>query len=394
MYLAPLNYDRFFKKVFSHKNIAQKFLEDVLDVTINDIQLLDTSHFLTDSSSRIEFDFRCKIDDNEVIIDMQQWYKADVIHRFYTYHAAGTILQLENINTKHLPIFSSEKNTESTTPADFTKNYCDLKPVITIIWMVDDTLHFKENSISYCMTPEFISHFIRDNKFWDNPQIRNILQERNRLLQLLNNDTKNLDFLAKNRLIFLFQKNIIADSKNEKYIRWFKFAAKTKLKDNDKSDFQEFTNDPIFKQIMQLIVKNKLNKDELQYILTEEEKQEQVDRWINGELKMLAQEAAREVKRIINEKDKEIENTKKEVEKRKKQIEKSEKKLESRKKEIENNKKEIENNKKEIENNKKEIEEFKIQKEILKLFYKEKSIAEIATITGKSQDYIQKIIQE
>ena len=38
MYLAPLNYDRFFKKVFSEIAIAQQFLEDFLDVNIESIE--------------------------------------------------------------------------------------------------------------------------------------------------------------------------------------------------------------------------------------------------------------------------------------------------------------------------------------------------------------------
>jgi hypothetical protein len=34
MYRAPLNYDRFFKKVFGNKKIAQRFLEDFLDIVM------------------------------------------------------------------------------------------------------------------------------------------------------------------------------------------------------------------------------------------------------------------------------------------------------------------------------------------------------------------------
>jgi hypothetical protein len=62
MYLAPINYDRFFKKVFSHLDIAQQFLEDFLEVKITNIQFLDKQHFLTDDSAKVEFDFRCSID--------------------------------------------------------------------------------------------------------------------------------------------------------------------------------------------------------------------------------------------------------------------------------------------------------------------------------------------
>ena len=44
MYLAPLNYDRYFRKVFSEISIAKKFLEDFLDVTIETIEPLNKEH--------------------------------------------------------------------------------------------------------------------------------------------------------------------------------------------------------------------------------------------------------------------------------------------------------------------------------------------------------------
>ena len=40
MYLAPLNYDRYFKKVFSDERIAKRFLEDFLGVTIASLEEL------------------------------------------------------------------------------------------------------------------------------------------------------------------------------------------------------------------------------------------------------------------------------------------------------------------------------------------------------------------
>ena len=46
MYLAPLNYDRFFKKVFSQTHIAKAFLEDLLDTPIEEIKLLERTHLL------------------------------------------------------------------------------------------------------------------------------------------------------------------------------------------------------------------------------------------------------------------------------------------------------------------------------------------------------------
>jgi hypothetical protein len=87
MYLAPLNYDRFFKKIFSDLDIAKRFLEDFLDTKIEMIEMIKNRHAVTDDATYIEFDFRCKIDGAFVIIDMQQWFKADLVQRFYLYHA-------------------------------------------------------------------------------------------------------------------------------------------------------------------------------------------------------------------------------------------------------------------------------------------------------------------
>ena len=105
MYLAPLNYDRFFKKVFSETKIAKQFIEDFLNIKIKEIKLIQNRYKITDSSKAVEFDFRCLLDDNEhIIINMQQWYRVDVVPRFFTYHALNTSLQLEQIGNKIIPI--------------------------------------------------------------------------------------------------------------------------------------------------------------------------------------------------------------------------------------------------------------------------------------------------
>jgi len=44
MSLAPLNYDRFFIKVFNDSKIAKRFLEDFLDAEILEIEKLDRKH--------------------------------------------------------------------------------------------------------------------------------------------------------------------------------------------------------------------------------------------------------------------------------------------------------------------------------------------------------------
>jgi len=160
MYLAPLNYDRYFKKVFSDTSIAKRFLEDFFDTKIDQIELMTTYHKLTDDSVAVEFDFRCKIGEQFVIIDMQQWYKPDIVHRFYTYHCINTALQLENIQIKS--IYLEEEKEKK------IKDYSELLPVITLIWMVDDTLNFKDDYVIYTMTPEIIIEFLNSHLLWKN----------------------------------------------------------------------------------------------------------------------------------------------------------------------------------------------------------------------------------
>ena len=60
-YLAPLNYDRFFKKIFKDIRFSKAFLEDFLDTKIDSIKKLDEKHRVTDKAKVIEFDYRCKI---------------------------------------------------------------------------------------------------------------------------------------------------------------------------------------------------------------------------------------------------------------------------------------------------------------------------------------------
>ncbi|OQX96758.1 MAG: hypothetical protein B6I24_10900 [Bacteroidetes bacterium 4572_128] len=47
-YLAPLNYDIFFRKVFKDKSIAKDFLQDFLEIEISSIEELKNKYKLTD----------------------------------------------------------------------------------------------------------------------------------------------------------------------------------------------------------------------------------------------------------------------------------------------------------------------------------------------------------
>ena len=88
----------------------------------------------------MEFDFRCKIKGNYAIIDMQQWYKQDIVQRFFLYHALNTGLQLEGLPKKNLILDKATRKIKK------IKDYRSLEPVLTLIWMVDDNLGFDKLS--------------------------------------------------------------------------------------------------------------------------------------------------------------------------------------------------------------------------------------------------------
>ena len=152
MYLAPLNYDRFFKKVFSELRIAKQFLEDFLGVEIEEIKEFPVQHKLTDAAMQVEFDYRCKIDGHYVIIDMQQWYKPDVVKRFYIYHAINSGLQLENLPYKSIIRDGKERK---------IRDYSTLEPVITLIWMAEDIYKNVLQHRVYTIVAYLLSHNVR-----------------------------------------------------------------------------------------------------------------------------------------------------------------------------------------------------------------------------------------
>jgi len=274
MYLAPLNYDRFFKKVFSDPDIAKKFLEDFLDTEIESITILKDKHAITDDAAFVELDFRCKIKGRYIIIDMQQWYKSDVAQRFYLYHALKTGLQLETLPKRKILLDASSKQIKK------IKDYSLLEPVYTIIWMVDDTLKFREEDyVSFKMTPEIVVDFVQNEKLWNKKEMQLLMQERANVLKVLSNKTKEIDFFYKNKLIFLFQKNIVKNNKIDKYVRWFEFAEKTKNTDNKEEDFIKFHGDPSFEEMIRRLNKSILTNEDMEYIKQEKESWEEVKRY-------------------------------------------------------------------------------------------------------------------
>ncbi len=271
MYLAPLNYDRYFKKVFSDIRIAKRFLEDFFDVEIQELQILPNKHKITDDASAVEFDFRCRIKDSFVIIDMQQWFKSDIVKRFYMYHSMNTVLQLERMPDKSIDLEDNKKRD--------IKDYDKLIPVITLIWLADDNLNFKEDFVSYTMTSEVVHDFLRNRNLWKEDNILELIAERGRCLEIINNKTKKLDFLQKNKLIYAFQTNIVKNRKFSKYLPWFELADKTRNKLNEKGWFDEYLKDDIFAEIIRRINTASFEQADWEYINDYEKFTEQVKRF-------------------------------------------------------------------------------------------------------------------
>ncbi len=257
MYIASLNLDLFFKKVFSNKRIAKNFLQDFFGSMITEITILSTEHKISDDAVIVKFDFRCKINGKYVQIEMQQKYKHDVNKRFYLYHCVNTALQLESLAATVVTKPNGETYTE--------KDYSGVEPVITIIWMVDDSLNFKEDMIVFSTLPEATKDFITDTTLWQQP-LEAIEVEREKVLKILNNTTKDLDFFAQNRLIYAFQGNIVRNKKNSSYFKWFDFAQKSRNRENVEEDFSQFKKDKIMAEVMNRLKKSKLPIPEFKYV--------------------------------------------------------------------------------------------------------------------------------
>jgi uncharacterized protein YhbP (UPF0306 family) len=274
MYLAPLNYDRFFRKVFSSPKIAKRFLEDFFNIEIESIEILKERHKITDDAILVEFDYRCKVNGQYIIIDMQQWFKIDVGKRFYVYHCINTALQLENLPIKSISVSKTQKRS--------SKDYSLLEPVITLIWMADDTLGIEESVLTYVLTPDLAINMVQNEELWGKVNFKKLMAERQRILKILGDKTRQLNFLQENKLIYAFQKNIVKDTKTEKYFRWFQFAEKSRNLDNKEEDFKEFLNDDIFMEVISRLDKRTLVGEDFEYITDYEEFYIENQRYIDG----------------------------------------------------------------------------------------------------------------
>ena len=257
MFVAPLNFDLMFKKVFSDKEIARSFLQDLLGVKITKIRVLGIEYKVTNDAVIVKFDYRCRINGEFVVIEMQQRYKKDVVKRFYMYHCVSTTLQLEMLK----PVTLTKSNGESYKE----KDYSGVEPVLTIVWMVDDNLKFKEDVIVFSTLPEATKDFITDDTLWSQP-LETILEARDKTLKILNNKTKGLDFLQKNKIIYFFQANIAKNKHIKPYSKWGIFGEKSKDPNNVESDFEAFKKDKIMAEVIRRLEITRLDPSESVYV--------------------------------------------------------------------------------------------------------------------------------
>ena len=257
MYYAPLNFDKMFKKVFSDKRIAKRFLEDLLGIKITDIKAIGIEYKLTDNAVIVKFDYYCTIDGKPVIIEMQQRYKGDVVKRFYLYHCASTTLQLEVLK----PVIVTRPNGKTYKE----KDYSGLKPVLTVVWMVDDTLNFDDDMIVFTTLPETTKDFVADETLWSQ-SLETILAARDKTLKVLNNKTKGLDFLQENKMIYFFQRNAAKSKHIKPYTKWAILAENTKNPNNQKSDFDTFKKDKIMAEVLSRLEIRRFDPSEADYV--------------------------------------------------------------------------------------------------------------------------------
>ena len=82
----------------------------------------------------------------------------------------------------------------------------------------------------------------------------------------LNFDILDLDFFAQNRLIYAFQRNIIANKRMTKYFKWFSLAHKSRDANNKEEDFSQFDDDDVMVEVIKRIRKDKLEPEEYKFI--------------------------------------------------------------------------------------------------------------------------------
>ena len=118
------------------------------------------------------------------VAPMQQEYKKDVVKRFYVYHAASTVLQLETLEPVKITSKDGKEYTE--------KNYSGIEPVITLVWMVHDNLGFTDDFLNLKNDKdmaEIIDRLKKDN--WSKKEFKYVSDLHEYDLLLVKKDIEN-----------------------------------------------------------------------------------------------------------------------------------------------------------------------------------------------------------
>jgi hypothetical protein len=94
-----------------------------------------------------------------------------------------------------------------------------------------------------------------------------ILSEREKVLKVLSNATKELDFFSQNRIIYALQPNIIRNNNYEAlYFPWFDFAQTSRNHENKEDDFFKFKNIAIMAELINRLKIDNFTSEELMYL--------------------------------------------------------------------------------------------------------------------------------
>jgi hypothetical protein len=127
-------------------------------------------------------------------------------------------------------------------------------------------LGFEKDFIAYTTLPEAAKDFITDTKLWEQP-FENIIAERKKNVEIIGNKTKGLDFFTRNRMIYVFQKNIVKNKRIDlPYFKWFDVANKSRIPNNKEEDFSNYKNDKDMAEVINRIRKDKLPLEEFKYV--------------------------------------------------------------------------------------------------------------------------------
>jgi hypothetical protein len=72
--------------------------------------------------------------------------------------------------------------------------------------------------------------------------------------------------MKQNKLIYAFQKNIVKNTKHEKYYEWFEFAERSLKKNNQESDFDKYRKDEVFMEIMRRLQSGNVTNNDFDLI--------------------------------------------------------------------------------------------------------------------------------